>query len=263
MSNNQEPGSKQQLIQAQFGRSAADYVTSTVHAQGADLPRLVALLEPQPHWHVLDVATGGGHTALALAPHVAHVVATDITPQMLAAAEALAQQRGLDNVSFEHANAEALPYADGTFDCVTCRVAAHHFSDIFRFLQESARVLRPGGVIGIVDNNVPDGPDGEYINAYETLRDPGHVRCLSTEEWHQDLYAAGFDLLHSDEGKMQLDFDDWVARMRVPPADVTRLSAMLLQAPTGAAAVLTPHSVGARMHFHLSRILLVARKRHS
>ena len=66
------------LAQQRFGRAAADYATSEVHAKGASLTRLVELAEPKPHWRVLDVATGAGHTALAFASHVAKVTATDI-----------------------------------------------------------------------------------------------------------------------------------------------------------------------------------------
>lgn len=260
MQDNPDLSQHQRRVQANFGRAAADYVTSQPHAKGADLTRLVELLDPQPAWHVLDVATGGGHTALALAPRVAHVVASDITPQMLTAAADLARQRGIANISFEPADAEALPFADGSFDAVTCRVAAHHFGDVFRFLQASARVLRPGGVLGIVDNSVPDGADGAYINAFEALRDPGHVACLSAEAWQQELFAAGFELLHLEQSRIELDFDDWTARMRVAPADVTRLRALLLQAPAGAAAILTPQFAGARMTFQLLRVVLIARK---
>ena len=80
------------LVQQKFGAAAADYAASTVHAKGESLARLVALVDPQHHWRVLDVATGAGHTALALAPHVEHVVASDITAEMLAEAGKLAAQ---------------------------------------------------------------------------------------------------------------------------------------------------------------------------
>ena len=62
------------LSQTQFGQNAAEYLTSKPHAQGQSLERMVALAAPQPDWHVLDVATGAGHTAYAFAPHVARVV---------------------------------------------------------------------------------------------------------------------------------------------------------------------------------------------
>src|SRR5262245_46291251 len=71
------------LSQANFGKNAAEYLTSRPHAQGQSLERLVALINPQPDWHVLDVATGAGHTAYTFAPHVARVWATDITDEML------------------------------------------------------------------------------------------------------------------------------------------------------------------------------------
>ena len=66
-----------------------------MHAKGESLARLVALVAPQSSWRLLDVATGAGHTALAFAPHVAKVIASDITDQMLAEARKLAAERGV------------------------------------------------------------------------------------------------------------------------------------------------------------------------
>ena len=71
------------LVQQQFGAHAAAYATSVVHAKGASLGRLVELVKPESHWQALDIATGAGHTAAAFAPHVARVIASDITDEML------------------------------------------------------------------------------------------------------------------------------------------------------------------------------------
>ena len=92
---------------------------------------------------MLDVATGAGHTALAFAPHVAKVTATDITEEMLAQAKKLAASRGLGNVKTVPAKAEDLPFPDMSFDLVTCRLAAHHFADVAAFAAEAFRVLIP------------------------------------------------------------------------------------------------------------------------
>ena len=73
-----------ELVKKQFGANAAAYATSAVHAQGASLARLVELVQPQPGWRMLDVAAAAGHTAFAFAPHVAQVIATDLTPEMAA-----------------------------------------------------------------------------------------------------------------------------------------------------------------------------------
>ena len=117
----------QTLVQDQFGKNAAHYLTSKTHAQGKSLERLVTLTAPQASWRMLDVATGGGHVAYTFASHVARVWATDVTQEMLDQVKAEAARRGLANVRVAFAKAEALPFEDESFDLVTCRIAPHHF----------------------------------------------------------------------------------------------------------------------------------------
>ena len=71
------------LSQARFNKFAQSYVRGTALAKGEELTRLVDIVLPRTHWIVLDVACGGGHTALRFAPHVAKVIATDIASKML------------------------------------------------------------------------------------------------------------------------------------------------------------------------------------
>src|SRR5215470_294419 len=144
------------LVQQQFGAHAAAYATSTVHAKGASLGRLVELVEPQPAWQALDVATGAGHTAAAIAPHVARVIASDLTEEMLREAAKLAAAKGFANMETARADAEALPFEDQRFDLVTCRIAAHHFPDVPTFVGEVWRTLKAGGTFALVDNIAPD-----------------------------------------------------------------------------------------------------------
>ena len=155
-------------IQKQFGTHANDYVTSDVHARGESLTRLVELTQPQRDWVMLDVATGAGHTALTFAPHVARVIATDLTPQMLAAAQKLATERGIANIEFKPADAQALPFDDHTFDLVTNRIALHHYPDARRAIEEMARVCKRGGIVALTDNVAPpDKVTAGYINHFE------------------------------------------------------------------------------------------------
>ena len=107
---------EKEKVQQQFGANAAFYATSTVHAKGYSLTRLVELTQPQPSWQVLDIATAAGHTAFVFAPHVAQVIATDLTPEMLTVAANLAEEKRITNVTFEPADAEQLPFPDGQFD---------------------------------------------------------------------------------------------------------------------------------------------------
>src|SRR5690242_2883934 len=83
------------LARAQFGAVAETYATSTYHASGPDLQSLVRAANLTARDQVLDLGCGAGHTALAIAPHVAHVTAVDATPEMLETAGRLAEQRGL------------------------------------------------------------------------------------------------------------------------------------------------------------------------
>jgi ubiquinone/menaquinone biosynthesis C-methylase UbiE len=257
-------------VQTQFGANAAAYAVSQVHAKGASLTRLVELAQPQPDWLVLDIATAAGHTAFAFAPHVAHVTAADLTPEMLPVAARLAAERGVTNISLATADAENLPYAAGRFHLVTCRIAAHHFPDVGRFLAEAARVLRPGGLLAVVDNIVPGSrrrgkkaeelrEAGRYVNAFEKLRDPSHGRCLSLDEWADAFQAAGFALRHQEVADKGIDFDEWVARMQVPAGDRLRLRAMLLQAPSAVLTFLTPTFSGDRIAFRLAEAILIGR----
>lgn len=246
------------VIREQFGAEAQAYVSSKVHAQGASLARLLELVEPQPRWQVLDIATGTGHTAMAFAPYVAKVVATDITPEMLAQAKRLAEERGLQNIGIETADAEALPYEDGSFDLVTCRIAPHHFADISLFLSESARVLRPDGTLAIVDNVVPPGSAGDYVNAFEKLRDPSHGRCLSIVDWIAALHSAGFTISHQETLDKSMNFGFWAKRHDA--VIQSYLLAMLSETSGETAEFLRPQISGDNIVFRLREGLFVSKK---
>jgi ubiquinone/menaquinone biosynthesis C-methylase UbiE len=246
------------LVQEQFGANAAHYVTSRPHAKGASLQRLLELVEPQADWRVLDVATAAGHTAFAFAPHVAQVWATDITEEMLKIAAEQAAERGFNNVKVEYAEAGSLPYEDGRFDLVTCRIAPHHFPDIAAFIGESRRVLRPGGLLAVVDNVVPVGLGGDYVNAFEKFRDPSHGRCLALEEWLDGFSAAGLELAHYETLDKQIQFESWASRH---DADMQRyLKAVLFGAPVEAAAFFQPQTINDETSFRLQEGIIIGRK---
>ncbi|GMA52226.1 SAM-dependent methyltransferase [Alicyclobacillus contaminans] len=218
-------------VQAQFGPVADRYVTSEGHAKGGDLVELVDWLRPEPGWRVLDVATGGGHVAKALSPHVARVVASDVTKLMLMAARQHLAAAGCDNVDYVLADAEQLPFLDASFDVVTCRIAPHHFLRPDVFVRESHRVLRPQGRLLIIDNVAPpESEAAEYINTIEKMRDPSHVRCASVDEWRLWLNAAGFDIVRERTRRKAFPFTTWVRRMVHEDGLTADLEQYMLQA---------------------------------
>jgi ubiquinone/menaquinone biosynthesis C-methylase UbiE len=260
------------LVRQQFGAHAAAYATSAVHAKGASLGRLVELVRPQSHWQALDIATGAGHTAAAFAPHVAHVIASDITPEMLEQARKVAAAGGLSNMEVATADAEALPFEDGRFDLVTSRIAPHHFPDVPRFVREVRRVLKPGGIFALVDNIAPDAVStpgfseaelaeaGATYNTFEKLRDKSHGRCLGVTEWCAVIAGAGLDVTHQEILPKAMEFAPWVERMDVDADTVARLRTMLEDGSPALKAFLKPRLDGGALWFSLDEAIVIASK---
>jgi len=254
------PPDNRDLVRQQFGAHAERYVASTDHSTGESLDRLLDLVAPQSGWRALDVATGGGHTALAVAPRVREVLATDLTPEMLAAAERFIRAKGAANVEFRLADAMSLPFAHGEFDLVTCRIAPHHFPDCAQFVREAARVLRPGGVFALVDNVVPENiVAARHINALENLRDPSHNWAYTAADWLGFFAAAGLETTHSETFRKTRDFDYWSDMQGVDGKRRAQLRVMLLQAPAAAREALAPEMVGGALKFQLTEVLLIAK----
>jgi ubiquinone/menaquinone biosynthesis C-methylase UbiE len=260
------------LIQEQFHDKTEAYARSEVHAKGESLQRLGALIQPEATWRVLDVATGAGHTAHLFAPLVAQVVAADLTATMLAKAQALAQEKGVPRLDTAVASAHTLPFASASFDLITCRQAAHHFTDPAQFLQEVARLLRPGGLFALVDNIVPHTASrtkkrqreyaeaAQYINAFEKLRDPSHGRCLSVAEWAGLHGRVGLTLTRQETIRKPMDFAEWCARMNVSPDDRLRLRAMLQHAPNIVLEFLTPTTTADKIAIQLTEEIFISIK---
>jgi ubiquinone/menaquinone biosynthesis C-methylase UbiE len=178
-----------------FGERAAFYTTSDAHTDPDVLGRVTDLVRPHADMTVLDVGTGTGHTALAVAPKAGHVIGADLTPEMLCEARMLRDRQGRSNVTYCVADVHRLPFESSLFHAVTCRRAGHHFSDICRSIAEIRRVLLPGGILVVDDRSVPeeDALD-ELMNRLDTHHDASHVREYRPSEWSQMLTGAGFEV---------------------------------------------------------------------
>lgn len=225
-----DPEKLKQIVKDQFSRNAEKYVSSETHAKGSDLAVLIEWLNPKSHWTVLDVATGGGHVTKHISPHVAHVISTDLTSEMLAAARNHIIEDN-QNVSFVVADAETLPFLNDSFNAVTCRIAAHHFPDPEKFVNESERVLKQDGFLLLIDNVVAaDDQLDEFINKLEKLRDESHVRCYSIAEWTEWGQKAGLEIVKSTVRKKTLEFPTWVRRTTKSEDQVKQVERHILEA---------------------------------
>lgn len=222
-----------QVVQRQFGEQASAYLSSAVHAQGAEFALLQAEVAGRGEARVLDLGCGAGHVSFHVAPAVAEVVAYDLSRQMLDVVEAAARDKGLNNIRTAQGAAERLPFGDGEFDFVFSRYSAHHWSDLALALREARRVLKPGGVLAIVDVMSPGSPLLDtYLQTVEVLRDTSHVRDYSAAEWLHQVSDAGLFVRSHARQRLRLEFGSWVERMRTPQA--LRVAIRELQQAMGA-----------------------------
>jgi SAM-dependent methyltransferase len=121
------------------------------------------------------------------------------------------------------APAEDLPFADGSFDVVTCRIAAHHFPDVRAAITEMARVSNR---LLVIEDNVFRG---EHVEEAERLRDPTHVRCYSEDEWRDVITEAGFEVEQVERFDRRQSFDAWLQRVDTPPDAAARIRELLAE----------------------------------
>jgi ubiquinone/menaquinone biosynthesis C-methylase UbiE len=214
---------------------AAEAYATGEHKSGRELQLVVDFAAPAGTERALDIGTGAGHTALALAPRVLSVVLTDPVQTMLATARRLFTEAGIRNAEFVEAVAERLPFPDASFDIVTTRLAAHHFDDTALAIREVARVLRPGGVFILVDTLAPDdSASAAYQDEVERLRDPTHRRIYTQREWIAFCEEAGLRIGKTEVVRKTHDFEPWLSRGGEDAATKERVRARFLDAPASA-----------------------------
>jgi ubiquinone/menaquinone biosynthesis C-methylase UbiE len=188
-----------------WSERAEGYRESEAHRSGRDLELFAEWATGQT---ALDVATGGGHVARRLREAGCTVVTCDPAPGMKA--DVLC-------------HAEHLPFADGSFDVVTCRVAAHHFEDVAAAVGEMARVS--GELVLVADNLFVDEAGEEA----DRLRDPTHVRNYSEGEWHELFAGSGLELEQFEREEKWVQLDLWLERAGCTGDEAARVRELLAE----------------------------------
>ncbi|HUL51240.1 MAG TPA: class I SAM-dependent methyltransferase, partial [Candidatus Nitrosotalea sp.] len=211
---------------------------------------------------VLDVATGAGHTGLHLASLGHRVTMTDISPAMIERVRETAARRGLSVETGQHP-AEMVPFAAGSFDLVTCRVAAHHFSSPASFIRETARVLRPGGWFLLIDGSVEDHqPEAEeWMHQVEKLRDPSHVRLLTPDRWSEHCRAAGLSVVRATLSPFKQPDLNWYFETAATSTENRRkVLELVANAPASARLLFRLEEEVGKIVWWWQRLTLIARK---
>ncbi|RKQ37422.1 class I SAM-dependent methyltransferase [Oceanobacillus halophilus] len=218
---------EKEFVKQVFSKNKEAYFTSSTHADGSDLELLVEWLSPRHDFTMLDVATGGGHVAKQLSPHVQTVFATDLTKDMLENTKI--HLNDYSNIHYIVADAEQLPFLDQSFDMVTCRIAAHHFPNPNKFIKEVQRVLKVGGKFLFIDNVAPeDKLLDPFINKLEKMRDYSHVRSQTITDWETLFKSYNLTITKQISRKKQLPYVEWINRTLDSSVDKKRVKSHIL-----------------------------------
>lgn len=246
------------LVRENFGTQAEAYVQSALHAAGEDLALFEKILGEYPDAKLLDVGTGGGHVSYLAARLVKEVTAYDLSEKMLTAVEKEAEKRGLANIVTRQGAAEHLPFEDGMFDVVASRYSAHHWRDVGMGVREISRVLKPGGLLIMMDTASPGEPLRDiFMQTVEFLRDMSHVRSYSPSEWLGFVSDAAFRVNELLTLRIRYDFTSWVTRMKTPEYHVTAIKEILKAIPEEVRTYFQVESDGS---FSIDEVMLIATK---
>ena len=145
-------------------------------------------LELKPGDRLLDVGCGTGAASRRAAAVAGSVVGADLSSEMLKEARQLA--RGIDNVTFVQADAEALPLEDASFTAIVCTNSFHHYPNPAAAIGEMARVLAPGGRL-LVGDPCADVWTVRVADLFLKRMEPGHIRLYRCHEMAAFTYGAG------------------------------------------------------------------------
>ena len=182
-------------------------------------------------WSV-DLGSGAGFTAFAVAQVSNQVIASDVAEHMLRQAQWLGQERRIYNLNFFQNSAEFLPFASESIDLVTSRVTAHHFQNFEEALGETHRVLKKGGSLLMADSVAPEDDDiASWMNDIELRRDWSHIENRKISTINEMLTKLGFTVVENDYPRTYLRFNEWTARAKVSFEETEALRKVFLEAP--------------------------------
>ncbi len=249
------------IVREEFTRQADAYANSAAITDQDRLARLITAIAPHGYERAIEVATGPGYVAMALAARCREVVGIDLTEAPLNIAERNRERGGLANVSFRIADAEELPFDDGAFDVAVCRFAFHHFEHPAHVLAEMCRVCRSGATIAIEDLYASEFPPrASYYNQFERLRDHSHTRALAPTELIVMLTQAGIELQRVYSDDLIVEMESWLQSAQTGANDATEARRRLEEDMHNDLSGAQPFLNDGKIMFHERTLALIGRK---
>jgi len=252
-----------EIVRESFTTQATAFAANPWVTDEQRIARLVSAARLRGTERVLDIATGPGYIAEAFAKNSREVVGMDLTEAMLDIARPRTEEHGVKNISFRVGDAQNLPFGEGKFDVVVCRLALHHVRQPAKVVAEMARVCRRGGMVLVEDIYGSEHPErGAYQDRWEILRDPSHVRALPLSELLDIFRDAGLEMeTVSTADDLCPEVERWMATTKVPAeraAEIRRLLEDDLQQDVSGTRPF--RDAEGQMFFHARTVILAGRK---
>jgi ubiquinone/menaquinone biosynthesis C-methylase UbiE len=215
-------------IREQFGKQASAYAQLVRTRADESFARLIKALQLTAADHVLDVGCGPGLFSLSLAGIAGQVTGIDLTPEMLAQAQALQAELQISNIRWQQGDILPLPFPDAAFSIVVTKATFHHLADPAAVLAQMIRACAAGGRIAVSDLT-PDPAKVEAFDRIEKLRDPSHVHALPAEDLRSLGRTAGLHELAFWQTSAVVPLEAVLATSFPAPGDLERVRALYRQ----------------------------------
>ncbi len=249
-------------IHTSFAQQAETFDTTPMNVyRRQHMAHIIDLLAPLENVSVLEVAAGTCACGRALAATAAAVTCLDTTPEMLAVGRDEAQKAGLSNMVFVRGDAADLPFPDGSFDMVFCRLAFHHIPNYEAPFAEMVRVLRTGGRMVLIDLIAPEESLRATRDELELIRDPSHAKVLSADEMRSLFESARLSITHCDQTDLPVRLEDWLDVTKAQPAVAEEIrQRFAADAAGGAPTGFSPYEKAGELYFPQQWFTLIGEK---
>ncbi|HEV7512156.1 MAG TPA: methyltransferase domain-containing protein [Candidatus Acidoferrum sp.] len=252
-----------EIVRESFTTQATAFAANPWVSDEQRIARLVSAARLTGTERVLDIAAGPGYIAEAFAKNSCEVLGMDLTEAMLAIARTRTAEHGVKNISFTTGDAQNLPFHEGEFDVVVCRLALHHVQQPAKVVSGMSRVCRRDGIVLVEDiYGSEHSARAAYQDRWEILRDPSHVRTVPLSELLHIFRDAGLETeTVSTADDLCPEVEQWMATTRVPAERAAEIRLLLEDDLQHDLSGTRPFRKAAgQMFFHARTVIMSGRK---